>query len=476
MMKNRLNYRELPIGLSIILLCSSCTMLFGPEERSAMDLPEAYRTAVAGEEPAADWWTVFHDDQLNQLMSRALGSNLSVEQAAARLRQARAVAVKSGAARFPKLTGTAGASTKYTHTKGLGIVTTDEFSLGLTASYELDLWGRVASTRRSALADLDASRFNLETAAMTVSAQTASAYFQWLYLNQRLAVLERQLETNRKMLSVVEKRFQTSSADALDVLQRRQQVLAAEAALPPVRASLEAAYNQLAILVGELPEADLGLAVTSFPMLPERPASGIPADLLARRPDLQAEWALLAAADWDVSAARANRMPTLTLTGSATTSNSDTDRLFDNWVKNLAAGLAVPLIDGGTLRAEAARTRAVAEEQLAAYREAVLNAFGEVEDALSSEIHQQDYLKTLRRQLAAAEQTADEAYRRYTRGLETYYEAMSMEIARQGLEVSVLAAELTLLTDRVQLYRVLGGDWSDVLETYRTEDRTAENL
>jgi NodT family efflux transporter outer membrane factor (OMF) lipoprotein len=459
-------------GLALILLTASCTAWFGPDKRSAMDLPEAYRTASADAEQTSEWWKTFGDDQLNRLMGCALGGNLTIEQAAARLRQAKAAAVKSGADRFPAVTGSADAGTKYTHDDGNKTVTTDDYSLGLAASYELDLWGRVASTRRSALAGFDASRFNLETAAMTVSAQTASAYFQWLYLNRRLAVLEGQLETNRKMLSVVEKRFQTSNADALDVLQRRQQVVAAEAALSPVKAALDAVYNELAVLVGVPPQTDLELEVKPLPALPARPAAGLPADLLARRPDLQAEWALLAASDWNVSAARANRMPALALTGSAAYGSDSVDGLFDNWVMNLASGLAMPLIDGGTRRAEVARTRALADEQLAAYREAVLTALGEVENALSAESHQQDYFNTLRRQLAVAELTADEAFRRYTSGLETYFEALSLDTSRQTLEVSVLAAEYELLTDRVQLYRVLGGDWSRVLESYRT----AENL
>jgi outer membrane protein TolC len=278
-------------------------------------------------------------------------------------------------------------------------------------------------------------------------------------------VLEEQLETNRKMLSVVEIRFQASRADALDVLQRRQQVIAAEAALSPVKASLAAVSTRLAILIGVPPQTDPGLEGKPLPGLPARPASGVPADLLARRPDLQAEWALLAAADWNVSAARANRMPALSLTGSAAYGSDSMDRLFDNWVMNLASGLTLPLIDGGTRRAEVARTRARADEQVAAYRAAVLSALGEVEDALSAENSQQAYSDALRRQLAAADLTAEEAFRRYSRGLETYYEALSMETTRQSLELSVLAAEYQLLADRVQLYRVLGGDWSGVLES-----------
>jgi NodT family efflux transporter outer membrane factor (OMF) lipoprotein len=469
-------FKGIPAGLIAVLLCTSCTSLFGPDERTPMDLPAVYRMDGSGTAAPNEWWQAFGDGQLDRLVGRALSGNLSVEQAAARLRQAEATAIEAGADRFPSVNGTADAGTTHQHTDSQGTVTTDDYSLGMAASYELDLWGRVASTRRAALYELDSSRFDLETAAMTIAAETADTYFQWQYLHQRLAVLEGQLAVNRKMLSVIERRFQTSSASALDVLQQRRYVAAVEANIPPVKASLAAAYNALAILTGVPPQTDLKLERDSLPGLSPRPEAGLPSDLLTRRPDLQAEWALLAAADWNVSAARASRMPTLTLTGSAAYQDDSVDDLFDNWARNLAAGLAAPLIDGGRLRAQVAMARAAADEQVAAYREAVITALGEVEDALSAETRQQEHLEALRRQLDATTLAAAEAFRRYTRGLETYYDALGEETSRQTLEVSVLQAKYELLSARVQLYRVLGGDWSDVLERYRTEGGVAEIL
>lgn len=457
-----------------VLLAAGCTMWFGPEERMQPEMPDAYRAAAGETAPVHDWWTVFGEEQLNGLIRQALNGNLTVEQAAARLRQSEASALQSGAARFPSLTGTAEAGTTERRSPEAGRVTADDFSLGLAASYELDLWGRVAAGHRAARQALEASRLNLETAAMTVAAETASVYFRWQALNGQLAVLNEQLDTNRKILSVIEKRFQTASADALDVLQQRQQVAAAESAIPPVRAALESAYIELCILTGVPPQAGPELHASDLPDLPARPDAGIPADLLANRPDLRAEWAQLAAADWNVSAARAARMPSITLTGAAAYQDDSTAGLFDNWVKNLAAGLALPLIDGGRRRAEVVRARAAADEQLSAYRAAVLSALGEVDDALSAENRQAEYLERLQAQLKATERTAQEAFRRYTRGSESYFEVLSAEIARQRLEVGVLNAERDLLIGRVRLYRVLGGDWTTVLEDYRNNEAGAE--
>jgi NodT family efflux transporter outer membrane factor (OMF) lipoprotein len=474
-MKNRIiSNRILRDGcaaLSVTLLCASCTSWYAPESRTADAVPSSYRAAIAGTPAQEEWWRAFGDEQLDRLMAHALSGNLSIEQSAARLRQAEALAVRSGAARFPELSGTAGARTIYDYDTAGQRRTTDKYSLGLAASYEIDLWGRVASGHRAALRTLKASRFDLQTAAMTVAGQTAISYFQWQQLEAQKAVLTAQLASRRKMLSVIEKRFQAAQADALDVLQQRAQVAASEAAIPPVEAALQVAYNTLATLIGEPPQTDLNLAGYPLPELPGYPDAGLPAGLLVRRPDLQAAWARLEAADWNTRAAQADRLPAITLTGTAAYEAEKTDALFDNWVMNLAAGLTAPLIDGGFRRAEVARTKAVADEQVAAYRESVLNALTEVENALSTEARQHEYLAAVRRQLNASAAAADEALSRYTRGLESYFETLVAETLRQNLEVTVLLARFDLLTARVQLYRVLGGDWASILNTYRTAEQ-----
>ena len=444
-----------------LLLCSSCALIPLPEH--SVELPDQYRQSVDGTELAGNWWTEFGDEQLNALMESTLAGNLSIEQAVARLRQAEAMAVKSGSDRYPSLNATGAGKTTHSGSRDADTVTINDFSLGLSASYELDLWGRVASTRQAAISSLDSSRFDLQTAAMTIAAETVDMYFEWQLLHTRLELLNQQLEDRRKMLSVVEERFKTSSANALDVLNQREKVAAAEAALPSVRNSLQAAGNTLAILTGRPPQTDLGLTVKSLPNLPPRPAAGLPADLLAMRPDLQSAWADLEQADWNVRAAQAARLPTLTLTGSLSTSNENVDKLFENWIGNLVAGLAVPLIDGGSLRAEARRTKAVSDERVAAYRETVFEALGEVEDALSAEQNQQDELEALVRQSAFSKAVADETYRRYTRGLETYYDALTARVSFQSQQVSELIARYNLLAGRVQLCRVLGGNWESFM-------------
>ena len=455
------------VATGLLLMCSSCALTSSPEHEVV--LPEQYRQVVDGSELATDWWTAFGDDQLNALVATALTNNLSLEQADARLRQAQALAVKSGAARFPSLTGSGSGGTTQSGSQGGSTISTDEFKLGLNASYELDLWGRVASVHKATLSTVAATQYDLQTAAMTVSAETVRSYFLWQQLSGRLDLLNEQLDARNKMLSVINERFSTSQSDALDVLRQREQVAAAEAALPPVKDLLQSTGNAIAILTGRPPQADLGLEQKALPALPARPAAGLPADLLLMRPDLQAAWAEVESGDWDVRAARAARMPTISLTGSISTSDENVDDLFDSWVGNLLAGLTVPLIDGGSLRAEVRRTEAAADESIAAYQEAVYNALAEVENALSSENNQQVELAAITRQREFSEATADEAYRRYTRGLETYYDALSSRTTSQGQEINELIAQYDLVAARVQLCRVLGGDWKTFMEKNNEE-------
>ena len=455
------------LAVLLALLVVSCHSLTAPPGRDFPEVPRAYLSAPDGVPVPEEWWRAFNDEQLDRLMSRALGGNLSIEQASARLRQAEAVAVRSGAARFPQLSGNAAAGTRKVSSDRQGSVTTDSYSLGLAARYELDLWGRVASGRRSALHAMEASRLDRETAAMSVAAETADLYFLWQQLQLRLDILKNQLESGYTMLSVVEKRFESGQADALDVLQQRQRTTASETALPPVEAAVRSVEYALAVLTGEPPQTDLQLEVKPLPVLPPVPEAGLPSGLLIRRPDLQAAWERLAALDWNVSEARADRLPALTLTGSAAYEADHVNRLFENWAANLAAGLTAPLIDGGFRRAEVVRARAAADEQVASYRQFVLEALAEVEDALTAEHYQQLFYDALLRQWTSSILTAEEAFRRYTRGLESYFEALSAETLRQGLEVSVLQTKYDLIAGRVRLYRVLGGDWGTVLETHR---------
>lgn len=458
--------RSIITGMAAVLSMlwlSSCTTM---EPKRDNVLEEYTSRGFSIQNGAVDlsmpWWTCFDSAQLNRLMTEAFSGSLTLEQAAARLQQAEASARKSGASGSVQMEGKADTSTSYLSGENEG--TQSARSVGLYASYEVDLWGRISSTKKAALANWKMSEYDMQTAAMTLSAELATTYFNWMSQHELLVIYESQLASNEKKLESLERRFETGQATALDVLQQRQLVAAAEAKLPLVHRSIQSYKNSLATLLGKPVDADLHLVVEALPNLPAKPVVGLPAELLGRRPDIQSARLALESADWYVSAARAARLPTLSLTGSISTESSHVDELFNDWISNLAAGLLAPLLDGGSRSAEVDRTLAVARESIASYRQTVLEAVQETEDALYGEQQQQAYVSALDEQYLAATRTENESITRYQFGVLPYLDTVSAIVSRQSLEITTLQAKTDLLTNRIQLYRALGGDWTFILE------------
>ncbi len=437
---------------------------FDPEPRLPPSdaLPALYQTPSAGPVAPGGWWPSFAVDELSRLIETALADNLGLAQAAARLRQMQALAVQSGANRSPQLVGEGSAASSRSRRlvgDSFERESSKSFALGLLASYEVDLWGRVRATANLAELEAMATAADRRTVSLTVAASVTSRWLAFVAIQMELAIVNRQLDTNRQQLELLQARQRRAMATALDVLQQQQIVAATEALLPPLERERQLAIHQLNLLLGRQPAGDLELRSTTLPELPPLPELGIPAELLVNRPDLEAAWQRLEAARWGVAAAQADRLPAIRLTGAASYQSGSLDQLFDGWARNLAASLAAPLLDGGRRRAEIDRTRAVQEQRLAYYRETALVAVKEVEDALVRERFHGQRLAALRRQYQHAEDTLQEADSRYRRGLNDYLPVLSAIEASQRLERTLLLAEYDLLANRVDLCRALGGQW-----------------
>jgi outer membrane protein TolC len=192
-------------------------------------------------------------------------------------------------------------------------------------------------------------------------------------------------------------------------------------------------------------------------------ATGLPADLLAARPDLRAAGMRLRAADWQVAAARANRLPAISLTGRAHYGEGHLDVLFNNWLLSLAGNLTAPIFDGKRRAAEVDRRLAIMDENLSAYRQAVLTAIKEVEDALVSEAKQREYIKRLETLTATARKAFEEAVNRYRNGLNDYLPVLTQLLKVQGLERNLIQQQANLMGIRISLHRALGGTWTESL-------------
>ncbi|MBN2706761.1 MAG: efflux transporter outer membrane subunit, partial [Deltaproteobacteria bacterium] len=406
---------RLGLGFACLALLSGCVLRPQPEVRgaAAVALPSGFSLYSDAEPSSTPWWHSFNSPELDSLVTLALQSDFTIVQAQARLEQARYTALKAGAYQFPEILHTATGEQQKSEAKDSPALSGDEWSMGLSLSYEIDLWGRVRALKESEKENFQASRADLQTAVLGVSGELTEIWLELIENRCHEDLFERQLELQRQLLQLITLRFPLARATALDIYQQRQIVEKLEAALIPTRKNQFVLRRGLALLAGREQLAEALVGARDFPRIDSLPALGLPADLLAARPDVRAAGLRLKSTDWELVAARAERLPALRLTSSGRYFAEVPADLFDNWIANLAGSLSAPLLDGGRRRAEIGRIRALADERLAAYRQIVIKAFHEVEDALVREDEASATLASLRRQLELSRQTLREARRRY---------------------------------------------------------------
>jgi NodT family efflux transporter outer membrane factor (OMF) lipoprotein len=465
-------------GLAAAVIFTSCAP-FTPNERVSPEgpLPERYEGLYeAVPDPAVPWWETFQDPELDALVNQALVENHSIKQAWARLRQIQAIAVQTRSSVYPSLNLTSSVShtrqekTVQAGTGGPGSPaggetsdTSEYYSLGVASSYEIDLWGRIRSADEAARLDVSASREDLNTVATTIASQVAQQWINIVSQRMQKQLLKQQLEVNQTYLELVELRFNKAMVSALDVFQQRQIVAQVKAQIPLVEAREQLFLHQLNALLGSPPKASIHLTRRAMPVLNPVPATGLPADLLANRPDVRATGLRLKAADWNVAAAKANRLPSISLSASASYGASELDLVFDNWMINLAGNLMAPLLDGGRRAAEVDRNEAVVDERLSAYRATVLSAIKDVEDALVNEAKQREHIQALDVQLEAARNALTEARERYRKGIIQYLPVLTQLSSVQNLERDMIQKQTDLVIYRIALYLAIGGNWTEAL-------------
>lgn len=463
--------------LFFLMLCATGCQPFKPKERPLnQELPEQFALYTGAHQADLCWWKTFNDPELNHLIETALADNLTIKEAWARLRQAQAVAVQNGAARFPDLTASGDYSLIRQKTELLGETRAEEYGLSAVSRYEVDLWGRVRAQYQAARLTAEASREDLSTAAITIAAEVAQRWVAIISQRMQHALLEEQLRINLTLLELVDLRFKNAMVSALDVYQQKQLVDNVLAEIPLVEQEEQLLSHQLALLLGKPPRAKVLISAQQLPDPSPLPPTGLPADLLAERPDIRAAGLRLHAADWQIAQARANRLPTISLSAGGAYSSDGLDTLFDNWLTNLAANLTLPLIDGGRRRAEVDRTRAIADEDFAAYRNSVLTAIKEVEDALVKETKQREHIEALHQVAETARKALEEAAVRYRNGLNDYLPVLNQLVAVQKLERELISKKASLLIARVSLYRALGGSWPENLEMPSNEKQQSKQI
>ncbi len=458
-------YRPLPpvaYGVSALLVVLAAMVILScgsapkRDVASPVALPESFSASGEVDLPS-DWWGSFNDPGLNQALAAAFEGNFSLAIAWDRLAQAEAIYRREGAPRLPSVNIDASVS-RYRQEVGNRKDSTNSFVAGLSANYELDLWGRIRSAYEAARYDVQASIEDVQTAAISLAATVATTWYQWGEALAEVRVLEGQIYANKQVLELVTERFRQGQVQAADVLSQRQLVQSTEGlrVLSLRRAAI--LKQQLAVLIGRAPTDPLHMPEPQLPYIGELPKTGLPARLIQRRPDVRSAYLAVLAQDQRLASAIVARYPRISLSAGLRSDTSKVRDLFDDWLASLAANLLHPLFDGGELQAEVDRNRAVLSQAFHEYGQTILIALQEVEDALVNEAHQREYLQSLEQQLATAEAVIERTRSSYLNGQLDYIRVLEALTSRQSLQREYLRAQRELIEFRIALQRALAGE------------------
>jgi outer membrane protein, multidrug efflux system len=423
--------------------------------------PERYAAAAARNLSAAsaqeNWLAAFASPELNERVAEALRSNPSLLAAQARARAAQERAAAAQGRRLPSLDLSFGAARTETPLPSGDDIVTDVLTSGVQASWEADVWGRVRSQATASSLQAAAATFDAEAAALSVAGQTATAWINLAAAQQRLALAQEDLATRERALSLTERRYEQGVLSALSLRTARSQTASARAGEAAAQDAVLAAARRLQLLLGRYPDGALRVEA-ALPTIAPLTAAGAPGALLAYRPDVLAAEARLEAAGFEVAAARAALLPRLSLSaglngqGSQLSDIADPDQL----ARQLAAGLTAPLFQGGALRADVRANQADQEAAAASYVGAVLDAWAEVEAAISADaaLAAQEAEFTLAAEEARAAQELAE--REYSRGVATIFELIDAYSRRIDAERALIAARADRISNRITYHVALG--------------------
>ncbi len=450
-------------------------LLSGDKPEPGLVIPQAYdggpkNPALAeAAVPTLDWWRGFRSKELTEVIEEARAANLDIAAAVARIVQADAQARVAGAPLLPNvvLNGSAtrlrtSQSTSAGGTTGsLGGSERDLLSTSLTASYEIDFWGKNRSALRAAEESAVASRYDREVVGLTTVVATANAYFQVLAAQDRLRVAQENLASANRVLNLIQQRLNAGTASALDVAQQQSLVSTQRAAIPPLQQTLQQNRNALAVLIARSPERVRIRGGSLRAIATPRVTPGLPSELLAQRPDIRQAEANLAAANANVENARAQFLPSITLTGEGGYQSAILRTLLrpESAFYTAAAGLTQPIFDGARIQGNFDLQKGKQDELLQIYRKAVISAFSDVETALDA-IRQTALRQRLQRDVVTSSRRAFEiSEQRLSQGTIDLVTVLQTQQTLYQAEDALVQAQLAHVLAVVSLYQALGGGW-----------------
>jgi multidrug efflux system outer membrane protein len=452
----------LPLVLAVAAaVMSSCSAVRGCKPANVpvpLDLAGRADSASVAD---IDWWTFYSDTTLNTLITRTLENNRDFMAAAATVVQMKELYGAANAELFPVINGNAYANRETNDYKDEKPLRDPEIGVKASLSWEADLWGNLRWNKRKGQAAYNASVEEWRAMRITLIAETASAYFNLVALDNELDIVQRTLETRKEELEKAKLRYEGGLTSEITYLQAQVEYNTAASLLPVIEKKIETTQNAIALLIGDLPGTPIARnPQTLTTPLPESVPVGIPSQLLQRRPDIRASAAKLAQAMAGVGVAYTDRFPKLTLTLTGGVENNAFANLFESPFSFIAGAIAGPIFDFGKRKKKYKAALAQYDNARYSYEQKVLAAFGETANAITGYAKAREIRDTRTTLRNAAMKYMNLAHLQYSAGNISYLDVLDAQRRYLDAEISNSNAARDEMLALVQLYKSLGGGWN----------------
>ena len=456
-----LQKKALTIALSTVILTGCASMVSTPSEMSKVQIPEQWQTAsnipISPFDTQGQWWTQFGDARLSALIETALDKNNNLKAAGYKLRQAQLSAGLAQNNLFPTISASASSNTSRPLDTS-NASNTHSYSTGVSVAYEVDLWGKIAQTSHIKQWEAQASEQDLLSTQLTIEGSVAKLYWQLAYLNQKIQLGEQSVAYARKTLDLVRVQYTAGAVSQLEVLSAERNLASQEATQEDLLQQRMVARNAMAIMFDAPPSAHISDEPQALPnSTPPAMATALPAEVLARRPDLQAAELRLRQSLGNIDVARTNFYPTFNLTARVGTGSNTLSQILSDPIGALALNLALPFLNWNENQLNLKISKAAYAQNAANFRQTLYTALQEVDNALSAQ--NQLRLQGEKQRLAWQNaQKAEHLYEvRYRAGGDSLKSWLDAQEARRQAESAYLLNRYNQYINQVDLIMALGG-------------------
>ena len=459
------NMKLISVAVAALLL-SGCQSIWPDYQRPKVAVPKAYdqQADQANSHLSNNWWTLYQDQVLNDLVAKALQNNSDIKLAVARIEESDAVLREVGAALFPQIDLNSAASRTRATTTGATPVLANNprsnFNAQLRTSFELDFWGKLSRTKEAARAQALSTRYAKDTVALSLAGLVASNYLLIRSLDSQLLVTQVSLKSREESLALTQRRLEGGVASALDVQQAEVARENLSAQLSDLNRLRALSLHQLTVLTGDMELNIASADITSLPIPPSPPA-GLPSALLESRPDVRQAEEQMVAANANIAVAKAALYPSISLTAGFGAESMQLGDVLKSASRIWTGGLSLnlPIFDAGKMSARVDQASAKQKQVLASYEGVLLNAFREVNDALVSLRLQTEREVALNKAQVAAQKALQISENRYQSGYSAYLEVLDAQRVYNDAALTFIQSRQARLVATVSLFKALGGGW-----------------